>query len=174
MRFVNDGLRPRIPGWLVCIPLEGLVDDVLRWVRKGHPSGKRRVDRDRSLSPKRATRRRCGCALNPGRLTGQALPLPKSNTAGVSAENSEIIPSSPFLGSQRQSRARLNLSALELAVYHARPPDFRQRRIRALVEASCPSWGSACASNSGMMRPASALPSSTPHWSNESILQIAP
>src|SRR5208282_2130757 len=27
MRFVNDGLRPRMPGWLVSIPLEGLVDE---------------------------------------------------------------------------------------------------------------------------------------------------
>ena len=26
MRFVNDGLRPRVAGWLVSIPIEGIVD----------------------------------------------------------------------------------------------------------------------------------------------------
>src|SRR5664280_1082143 len=31
VRFVNDGLRPRMPGWLISIPLEGFVDkDALR------------------------------------------------------------------------------------------------------------------------------------------------
>src|ERR1035441_7665475 len=26
MRFVDDDLRPRIPGWLVSVPVEGLID----------------------------------------------------------------------------------------------------------------------------------------------------
>src|SRR5262249_12037090 len=40
---------------------------------------------------------------------------------------------------------------------------FRYRRMRVFVELSCARLGSASLSNSGMMRWASALPSSTPH-----------
>ena len=51
---------------------------------------------------------------------------------------------------------------------------FRYRRIKLFVELSWPSEGSALLSSSGMMRWASTLPSSTPHWSNELICQMAP
>jgi hypothetical protein len=51
---------------------------------------------------------------------------------------------------------------------------FRYRRIKAFVELSCPNSGSVAASNSGTIRWASTLPSSTPHWSNESMFQITP
>src|SRR6516164_1711434 len=52
--------------------------------------------------------------------------------------------------------------------------DFRYRRIKLLVELSWPSGGSAGLSSSGMMRWASTLPNSTPHWSKESMSQMAP
>src|SRR5215813_3571916 len=51
---------------------------------------------------------------------------------------------------------------------------LRYRRIRLSVELSCLSTGSAGFSSSGMMRCARTLPSSTPHWSNESMFQITP
>src|SRR5262249_26782105 len=54
------------------------------------------------------------------------------------------------------------------------PLDPRERRISALVELSCSSLGSAAFSSCGMMRWARTLPSSTPHWSKESICQIVP
>ena len=43
-----------------------------------------------------------------------------------------------------------------------------------LVDESCFSSGSVTLSSSGMMATASTLPSSTPHWSNESMSQIVP
>jgi hypothetical protein len=46
---------------------------------------------------------------------------------------------------------------------HSCSLDFRYRRIRLLVEPSCLRAGSVVLSSSGMMRWASALPSSTPH-----------
>ena len=46
------------------------------------------------------------------------------------------------------------------------------RRISAFVEESCVSSGSVVALSSGTIRFASTLPSSTPHWSNESMPQI--
>ena len=51
---------------------------------------------------------------------------------------------------------------------------FRYLRIKLFVELSWLSEGSPSLSSSGMMRCASALPSSTPHWSNELICQMAP
>ena len=51
---------------------------------------------------------------------------------------------------------------------------FRYLRIRLFVELSCVSEGSVSPSSSGMMRWASTLPSSTPHWSNELIFQMVP
>ena len=45
----------------------------------------------------------------------------------------------------------------------------RYRRISSFVELSWPRSGSVGLSSSGMMRFASAFPSSTPHWSNESM-----
>src|SRR5262249_54768674 len=52
--------------------------------------------------------------------------------------------------------------------------DLRYRRIKAFVDESCASFGSSCAVSSGTMRAASTFPSSTPHWSKESMPQIAP
>ncbi len=49
----------------------------------------------------------------------------------------------------------------------------RRRRMSAFVELSCRSGGSLALSSSGMIRCASCFPSSTPHWSNESMCQIA-
>ena len=46
--------------------------------------------------------------------------------------------------------------------------------MRLLVELSCLSRGAVLFSSSGMMRCASALPSSTPHWSKEFTFQIVP
>src|SRR5213078_3753385 len=46
--------------------------------------------------------------------------------------------------------------------------------MRVFVELSWSSVGSVWLSSSGMIRWASTLPSSTPHWSNESTSQIAP
>jgi len=43
-----------------------------------------------------------------------------------------------------------------------------------LVELSCASFGALLSSISGMIRWASALPNSTPHWSNESMLHTVP
>ena len=57
---------------------------------------------------------------------------------------------------------------------YALPLCRRYRWIRLFVELSWPSFGSAGFSNSGMMRCASALPSSTPHWSNELICHTVP
>src|SRR5437899_307911 len=50
----------------------------------------------------------------------------------------------------------------------------RWRRMSAFVELSWRSGGSVLLSSSGMMRCASCFPSSTPHWSNESMCQITP
>src|SRR5439155_1638235 len=50
----------------------------------------------------------------------------------------------------------------------------RYRRIRALVEESWERGGSDPSLSSGTMRAASVLPSSTPHWSKESMFQIVP
>src|SRR5882724_9668456 len=68
----------------------------------------------------------------------------------------------------------LHLLQLFLEVIHLRHLVFRYRRMRVLVELSWPRVGSVRLSSSGMMRWASTLPSSTPHWSNESTSQIAP
>jgi hypothetical protein len=46
--------------------------------------------------------------------------------------------------------------------------------ISVLVELSCFSDGSSLDSSSGMIRSASFLPSSTPHWSKESTSQMTP
>src|SRR5690348_9014781 len=46
--------------------------------------------------------------------------------------------------------------------------------MSVLVEESWPSSGSVALSSSGAIATASTLPSSTPHWSNESMPQIAP
>ena len=46
--------------------------------------------------------------------------------------------------------------------------------MSAFVEESCASSGSDSLVSSGMIRCASALPSSTPHWSKELMLQIVP
>src|SRR5262245_31768695 len=51
---------------------------------------------------------------------------------------------------------------------------WRYCLIRLLVELSCTGFGSAGLSNSGRIRFARTFPSSTPHWSNESMSQIAP
>ena len=51
---------------------------------------------------------------------------------------------------------------------------LRYRRMRLLVELSCPSVGGDGLSSSGMIAWASALPSSTPHWSNGLTFQITP
>ena len=51
---------------------------------------------------------------------------------------------------------------------------IRYRRMSVLVDESCCSSGSAGLVSSGMIAAASTLPSSTPHWSNESISQIVP
>src|ERR1700722_7564282 len=51
------------------------------------------------------------------------------------------------------------------------PLSSRYLRIRLFVELSCASGGSVRLSSSGTIRCASALPSSTPHWSNELISQ---
>src|SRR5512143_3170138 len=58
--------------------------------------------------------------------------------------------------------------------FHDPSFDFRYREIRLLVELSWARTGFSRLSSSGMIRWASCLPSSTPHWSNESMLQIAP
>src|ERR1019366_2157164 len=50
----------------------------------------------------------------------------------------------------------------------------RWRRIKLFVELSCASAGSVLLSSSPMIFLARTLPSSTPHWSNESMLQIVP
>ncbi len=50
----------------------------------------------------------------------------------------------------------------------------RQRRMRALVEASWSSSGDSGAISSGRIRPARALPNSTPHWSKGFRSQRAP
>ena len=50
----------------------------------------------------------------------------------------------------------------------------RYRLISVFVELSCASSGSVALSSSGMIRLASTLPSSTPHWSNELIFQMVP
>src|SRR5262249_24024009 len=50
----------------------------------------------------------------------------------------------------------------------------RWRRMSAFVELSWGRGGSVALSSSGMMRCASCFPSSTPHWSNESMCQITP
>ena len=55
-----------------------------------------------------------------------------------------------------------------------RSRNARYRRINALVELSWPRLGSASLCSSGTICFASALPSSTPHWSKELIPQIAP
>src|SRR5215813_10982035 len=65
-------------------------------------------------------------------------------------------------------------SKLDCAGRHVAPLSLRCLRIRLLVELSWPSLGSAPLSSSGMMRWAKTLPSSTPHWSNESMSQIVP
>ena len=58
--------------------------------------------------------------------------------------------------------------------HQAAPLSLRYRRISVFVELSCSSFGSVALSSSGMIRWARALPSSTPHWSKESICQIVP
>src|SRR5713226_7768900 len=58
--------------------------------------------------------------------------------------------------------------------YDEAPLKLRYRRMSLLVELSCVSLGSSALSSSGMMRLASTFPSSTPHWSNESIFQMVP
>src|SRR5437773_2805250 len=65
-------------------------------------------------------------------------------------------------------------SELDCVGRHVVPLSLRYRRIRLLVELSWASLGSFLPSSSGMMRCASTLPSSTPHWSNESMFQIVP
>src|SRR5213078_2485656 len=50
----------------------------------------------------------------------------------------------------------------------------RWRRMSAFVELSWRRGGSVALSSSGMIRCASCFPSSTPHWSNESMCQITP
>src|SRR5882724_4104546 len=65
--------------------------------------------------------------------------------------------------------------SLEPEVRHAasvRRP--RWRRMSAFVELSWRRGGSVGLSSSGMMRCASCFPSSTPHWSNESMCQVTP
>ena len=63
---------------------------------------------------------------------------------------------------------------LERQEIHLPDRMLRYRRMRLLVELSCSSRGAFSASSSGMMRCASAFPSSTPHWSKELMLQRAP
>src|SRR5438552_2846992 len=46
--------------------------------------------------------------------------------------------------------------------------------MRPFVDESWSSFGSASLSSSRMIRWASTLPSSTPHWSNESMCQMVP
>src|SRR5262245_34632883 len=79
---------------------------------------------------------------------------------------------------QRRDEAGLALHLLQLLeVAHGPYLAFlriRYRRMRLFVELSCWSVGSASLSSSGMMRWASTLPSSTPHWSNESTSQMTP
>ena len=58
--------------------------------------------------------------------------------------------------------------------FHFAPFNFRYRRIRLFVELSCLSVGAVSLSSSGTIRCASTLPSSTPHWSKESMFQITP
>jgi hypothetical protein len=58
--------------------------------------------------------------------------------------------------------------------YPEAPRIARYRRISAFVELSCVNSGSSADSNSGMIRWASALPSSTPHWSKELIDHTTP
>src|SRR5438034_967658 len=50
----------------------------------------------------------------------------------------------------------------------------RYRRMSAFVELSWASSGAVSLSSSGMIRFARTFPSSTPHWSKESIPQIVP
>ncbi len=50
----------------------------------------------------------------------------------------------------------------------------RYRRINAFVELSCFKSGAVDSSISGMIFTARTFPSSTPHWSNESIFQMTP
>src|SRR5215469_7245483 len=52
--------------------------------------------------------------------------------------------------------------------------DLLYRLMSVLVELSCISSGSVVLSSSGIIRFASTLPSSTPHWSNELIFQMVP
>ena len=172
MRFVNDRLRPRMPGWLVSIPVEGLVDKYAFRHRPGIVQlresqvllRRRRVVSTRRCKIPRGQPRNRGSEgieekpveietmsfagfvraihavsieltgtdpLHPnvpyvagavargiqidypgGHCVFGMVEQLQSNAAGVTAENGEINPSSPFLGSQRQRRARPNVSAL--------------------------------------------------------------
>src|SRR5262249_17158527 len=58
--------------------------------------------------------------------------------------------------------------------FHNASFSVRYRRIRLLLELSWLRVGSALLSSSAIIRWASTLPNSTPHWSNESTFQIAP
>src|SRR5919201_6047047 len=69
---------------------------------------------------------------------------------------------------------QLGFEVGDLGTHRAASLRIRYRRMSAFVELSWASAGPVALSSSGMMRWASTLPSSTPHWSNESTSQIAP
>src|SRR6266536_420622 len=80
---------------------------------------------------------------------------------------------------QRRNETGMCLHFLQLLFvqaerFHNASLSFRYRRIRLLLELSWLKAGSALLSSSGIMRWANTLPSSTPHWSNESMFQITP
>src|SRR5437667_2144732 len=68
-----------------------------------------------------------------------------------------------------------SFAALRMTIF-AQDDSFNllYRLMSVLVELSCASSGSLVLSSSGMIRLASTLPSSTPHWSNELIFQMVP
>src|SRR5262249_2234560 len=160
-------------------PTRRTVDDVSRRQEIAHASG--RAALDRLLASDRRTVR--VAATRPPRPSlGQQVP------ALVQGDLDPLEPRAIGVGhlAARFSLEQLVLLARELVD----PPEnvlvvhddlrydfiliFRKVRITWFVEASCASRGSDGLTISGTIRWASTLPSSTPHWSNESICQMAP
>src|SRR5262245_12885140 len=69
---------------------------------------------------------------------------------------------------------QLSLEVAHVASHRVASFRIRYRRMRVFVELSWSSLGSVGLSSSGMICWASTLPSSTPHWSNESTSQMMP
>ena len=88
------------------------------------------------------------------------------------ASRSKGPPAASPCGRPERSRHRGRARSSSAESYSCRT--LRYRRMRLLVELSCPSVGGDGLSSSGMIAWASALPSSTPHWSNGLTFQITP